>query len=112
YWVQPLSLTDKLARLLGTYLSGLSPEYWFTQSEILERHRMDGYGHLPLVLLPFMLIGIAICVRQFRSVTHRTILLAALVAPAPALLVDSLGFLRLAEFIVPAAVFSLLGLDF
>jgi hypothetical protein len=73
---------------------------------------MGGYGHLPLVLLPFMVIGITICVRRFRSPVHRTILLAAVVTPAPAFLVDSLGFLRLAEFIVPAAIFSLLGLDF
>jgi len=53
HWINEIPLHEKLAASVRTYSRGLSPRYWFTEdTEEIVRHRMRGYGYLPLWLSP------------------------------------------------------------
>lgn len=111
YWFDPISLPEKLLRLLTTYLSGLDPRYWFLPNEQeLIRHQMKGYSNLALGILPFFLIGLFVCLRRIRSSAHRLVLLVALAAPFGAALVD-VGITRVLTFVIPANIFAALGFE-
>jgi 4-amino-4-deoxy-L-arabinose transferase-like glycosyltransferase len=111
YWFQRIPLSEKLATFGQNYLQGLSPGYWFIPNEVdLERHRMKDMGQLPLLFLPFILIGLGICVRQWRSSAHRAVLIAVLAAPFSAALVG-IGITRVLAMVVPATLLFCLGLD-
>lgn len=110
YWLKPLPLSEKLGMFAQNYLLGLSPGYWFLPNQIdLERHRMLGMGHLPLLFLPFVLIGLAICVQQWRSAAHRALIVATLAAPFSMSLVG-IGVTRTLAMVVPATMLALIGL--
>jgi hypothetical protein len=114
-----LSPGEKLARFLATYGYGLSPAYWFLPNETdLVRHRMGTLAHMPLFLLPFVLLGVLVCLRGWRSPIHRAVLIALLAAPfgsaiagifvtrslamvVPAALLFALGFAQFAEWLKP-----------
>src|SRR5207248_1663354 len=90
---------------------GLSPGYWFFPNEDdLARHRMKGMGNLALISLPFVLLGLAICLRQWRSSAHRALLIAVLAAPFSAALVG-ISITRVLAMVVPATLLTCLGLD-
>jgi dolichyl-phosphate-mannose-protein mannosyltransferase/AF2212-like protein len=111
YWFQPIGLGEKLTIFGGNYLQGLSPGYWFLPNDVdLERHRMKGMGHLPLISLPFVLIGLAICLRQWRSSAHRAILIALLAAPFSSAIVG-IAITRALAMVVPATLLTCLGFD-
>jgi hypothetical protein len=111
YWYQDIPTPEKMTRLVRTYALSLSPQYWFFPNEHdLARHRMKGYGHLNTWMLPLFLLGIGLCIWRIRSSPHRTILLAALAAPAGAALVGVL-VTRVLVFVVPAIILTALGLD-
>ncbi len=111
YWLEPLPLADKWRRYLGEYLYGLSPGYWFIPNDRdLIRHLMKGYGHLLRATLPLALIGLGVALRSVRSSAHRTLLIAFLVVPSGAALVQ-IGITRVLIFVIPATAFIALGLD-
>ena len=111
YWFRDTPLVQKIQQFVKTYAYGLSPQYWFFPNEHdLMRHRMKGYGNLSIAVLPFILIGIVLCFRRIRSAPQRTVLLAALAAPAGAALVD-VTITRVMAFVVPASILAGLGLD-
>jgi hypothetical protein len=111
YWFQPIGLGQKLTIFGGNYLQGLSPGYWFLPNDVdLERHRMKGMSHLPLISLPFVLIGLAICLRQWRSSAHRALLIALLAAPFSSAIVG-IAITRALAMVVPATLLTCLGLD-
>jgi predicted DNA-binding antitoxin AbrB/MazE fold protein len=111
YWFQPIGVGEKLATFSGNYLQGLSPGYWFFLNDVdLDRHRMKGMGHLPLICLPFVLIGLAICLRQWRSSAHRALLIALLAAPFSSAIVG-IAVTRALAMVVPATLLTCLGLD-
>lgn len=111
YWLQPLPLGQKVAVYAQKYIYGLNPQYWFIPNQHdLPRHRMAGIAHIPTLLLPLFLIGIALCLLRLRSPAHRAILLAALATPVGAALVD-IGIARVLAFIIPAALLIGLGLE-
>ena len=111
YWFQHIPLSDKLATFSSNYFQGLSPSYWFFPNEDdLVRHRMKGMGNLALIALPFVLFGLGICLRQWRSSAHRALLIAVLAAPFSAALVG-ISITRVLAMVVPATLLTCLGFD-
>ncbi len=111
YWTHTIPLGEKLTTFGANYLAGLSPAYWFLPNTVdLDRHRMLDMGHLPLAYLPFILVGLGICLARLRSPTHRVLLVAMLAAPFSAALV-AVSITRVLAMLVPAAMIFTLGLD-
>ena len=111
YWMQDISLLEKVRIFVERYAYGLSPQYWFFPNEHdLIRHRFKGYGHIALWSLPFYIVGLWVCISKFRSSAHRAILIALLSAPFGSALVD-IAVTRALLFVVPAAILAILGFD-
>ena len=111
YWLSSIPPAQKLLLLGKNYLLGLSPGYWYRPNQIdLQRHLMDGYGHILAPTLPFAVFGVAICLRRFRSSPHRMVLIAALVSPIGGAMAQT-GVTRALAFVVPAAMLTTLGLQ-
>ncbi len=111
YWTHTIPLGEKLALFGQTYLVGMSPFYWFLPNTVdLERHRMLGMGHLPLAMLPFIAVGMGICLIRLRSPIHRVLLVAVLAAPFSSALVG-ISITRVLAMMVPAAMMFVIGLD-
>lgn len=113
YLFHTMPASAKAEQFIETYTYGLSPAYWFVPNDHdLVRHRMKGYGNLPLPLLPFFLAGVGLCLWRAsrKSAPHRAVLLAALATPVGAALVD-VSITRVLAFIGPACVLIGLGLE-
>lgn len=111
YLFQPLPLIDKIQIYIQKFAYGLSPQYWFFPNEHdLPRHRMAGFGHIHITVLPLFVIGLVLCFRHIKSSAHRTVLIAALATPVGAAMVD-IGIARLLAFIIPANILAGLGLE-
>lgn len=111
YIVQPLPLSEKLARLWRLYFFGLSPGYWFASHDHdLPRHVMDSYGHISWAALPFIFLGLVHVLRRVRSSPYRMILIALLAAPAGGVLVG-IGITRVLSMVIPAAILATLGIE-
>jgi hypothetical protein len=111
YLVHPLPLQDKMREFTTRYTHGLSPQYWFLpDSRELVRHRVGDLGHILPLTLPFFLLGVARALRHLGSSAYRTVLIAALAAPVSGALTD-VGITRVLAFVVPATLFTALGLD-
>lgn len=111
YWLQPISLQEKVKFFIEKYSYGLSPGYWFFPNDHdLIRHRFKDYGHIVGWELPFYISGLAVCISKFRSSAHRALLVALLSAPFGSALVDIL-VTRTLLFVVPAAILAVLGFD-
>jgi 4-amino-4-deoxy-L-arabinose transferase-like glycosyltransferase len=111
YWTQSISLGEKLDRLQQEYRFGLSPDYWFApeNDRDLIRHQMKGYGLLLPVMLPFLLLGLLICLKNFKHSRYRVVLITLLIAPVGGVLVSTL-ILRVLIMVIPAALLTSLGL--
>jgi hypothetical protein len=111
YWYQPLSLPEKLGRFVGEYGHGLSPEYWFSPAAVeLNRHRMLGYGHLPIWTLPLVLSGVGLSIWRLRSPAHRVLLVMAVASPVGGALA-AIGVTRVMAFVIPAAALAVVGAE-
>ena len=111
FWLEDIPFTVKLQRYLSEYLSGLDPRYWFwPNSADLERHLMQGYGHLHRWTLPFYLLGLGIGLVKSRASGHRAVLLALLAAPVGSALVE-VGVTRLLVLLIPVTLLTGLGLS-
>lgn len=112
YWFRPIPLEQKLLQFAQLYGQALSPQYWFFPNTVdLARHRFDDAAHLPLLTLPLVLLGVGVCLRRFGSAPHRAIVLAALAAPASAVLVG-VGITRVLGLVVIASLLATLGLEY
>lgn len=111
YWFHNIPFSEKVLTFLKNYGYGLSPAYWFSPNGVdLPRHRMLDISHLPISMLPFIVIGLLLCLWHFRASRYRTIILVALAVPLGASLVQ-IGITRELAFIVPASVLIVLGID-
>jgi hypothetical protein len=111
YWLKSLTLKEKLAQFGSEYLFGLSPNYWFFPNERdLPRHLMKDYGHLLYILLPFAVLGLILAIRELKSSAYRVLLIALLIAPVGAALVQ-IGITRILVLVIPATVLIALGLS-
>ncbi|MEJ2726021.1 MAG: glycosyltransferase family 39 protein, partial [Deltaproteobacteria bacterium] len=111
YWVQPLSLAEKLSLYFDRYLHGFSFHYWFVPNNgELVRHVMKGYGNLLLASLPFLFLGLILAFKEFRSAAYRVVLIALLAAPSGAALIG-IGITRTLVLVIPAALLTAFGLE-
>jgi 4-amino-4-deoxy-L-arabinose transferase-like glycosyltransferase len=111
YWVQDLSIWEKLGRYFKEYLRGLDPYYWFIPNQTdLVRHLMKNYGNLLRWLMPFTAGGLALAVWNIRKSEYRVILIALLAAPAGAALAG-LGITRALFMVIPAALLTAIGIS-
>jgi len=111
YWLHDIPLGEKLLILIRNLGRGLSPGYWyFPNNNDLIRHLMKDYGHILLFTLPFALLGLAISLRAFRSSPHRTTIAALLASPLGGAIVG-IGVTRVLAFVIPATIFTALGMD-
>jgi hypothetical protein len=114
YWVEDIPLTQKLGLFLRHYAYGLSPQFWFwpgaLEDPVLPNQHIPGRAHFGLEWLPLAAIGLWICLRHWRDVRHRTVLLAMLCIPMASVL-DSAEVRRLLAMAVPLAIIVGLGLE-
>ncbi|WP_298821296.1 glycosyltransferase family 39 protein [uncultured Chloroflexus sp.] len=111
YWLQPLPLSEKIRRFLEIYAQGLDPRYWFWPNTIdLDRHRFPDSGHLPLFLLPFVLIGLGVCLWHWRESIYRLPIVALLAAPFSSALVG-IAITRALAMVIPATVLTVIGIS-
>lgn len=111
-WLGDAPLSEKIATFGGNYLEGLSPFYWFSpiNGADLDRHLIKGAGNLPLLFLPLLLVGLWVCIRQWRSPAHRAVLIAVLAAPFAASLVFIHNYRALA-MVIPATLLICIGIE-
>ncbi len=111
YWIQSIPTGAKLATFARNYVRGFHPAYWFApEPSDLERHRMKGMGHLPVWLVPFLVIGLVTCLRRWRSPPHRVALISPIGVPFSAA-AASIGIMRVLAIVVPFTLFVCLGLE-
>ena len=112
YWLDDIPVSEKIGIYLKTYGRGLSPSYWFVEdSRELIRHRMWGYGYLPVWLAPVILLGLGVSIKNsWRSAPHRLVLIAVLAAPFSAAMVD-IRITRVLAMMVPATILAVIGFD-
>ncbi|HET9905767.1 MAG TPA: hypothetical protein VFQ23_03980, partial [Anaerolineales bacterium] len=111
YWYENIPFSEKLIRYLSEFGVGLSPWYWYVpNNRDLARHLMKEYGHILIVTLPFALWGLIQTLRNLHNSAHRAILLALLISPAAAALVQ-ISITRTLVFVVPAALLTAIGLE-
>lgn len=111
YWTQPIPFSDKIRQYLTEYSYGLNPLYWFTANDHdLIRHVMRGYGHILIFTFPFACLGLIKAFQNIRRSDQRLLLIALLVAPSGAALVE-IGITRAMFFIVPVTMFTVIGVS-
>ena len=111
YWFEKIPLSEKIARYLLEFGIGLSPWYWYIpNNRDLLRHLMKDYGNIMIATLPFALLGMAYILRNLRLPACRTILIAFLISPAAAALVQ-ISITRALAFVVPAAILTAIGFE-
>ena len=111
YWFEKIPFSEKLTRYLSEFGIGLSPWYWYIPNDRdLSRHLMKDYGNIMFATLPFALLGMAHALRNLRLPAYRTILIALLISPAAAALVQ-ISITRVLVFVVPAAILTAIGLE-
>jgi len=111
YWLSNIPLQNKLGIFLGKWLQGLNPLYWFFPNETdMVRHQMKGLGHLPWFFLPFFLIGLWKCQKNWREPAYRLPLIALLVGPLGAAIAD-IAITRVLVMIVPFSLLIFLGIS-
>jgi hypothetical protein len=112
YWVQPITLGEKISRFWVEYSRGLSINYWFIPgNNDLERHMMKGYGNLPIFTLPFFIGGLILSVWNIRKPQYRVLLVSFLAAPLGSALVG-IGITRVLVFVIPAILLIMLGIGY
>jgi hypothetical protein len=111
YWFQPISTSQKFLIFVKNFLTGLSPSYWFVEnSRDLIRHRMVGYGHIPLWSLPLVFIGMVLMFKKFHESSYRAILISILAAPIGGSMLE-ISIARTLAMIVPITLLVILGLE-
>jgi hypothetical protein len=111
YWFHNIPFIEKALTFLKNYLYGLSPAYWFFPNSVdLPRHRMLDIAQLPISMLPFMIIGLGLCLWHFKDSKYRAVILAGLAVPVGASLVQ-IGITRVLAFIIPASILMVLGIE-
>jgi len=111
YWMEDISLWEKIGHYVSRWLRGLNPLFWFMPNDLdLVRHQMKGMGHIPLIFLPFFAVGLWQCIKNLKTSTHRALLIALLAAPTGAAIVD-IAITRVLVLVIPAVLLISIGFD-
>lgn len=108
YWVQDISLFEKLSIYFKSYFSGLNPLYWFLPGKELIRHVMKGYGHLWRPAFPLIMIGLFYTFKNLRKSQYRILLTALLAAPSGAAVAE-MSITRALFMVIPASLLAAIG---
>lgn len=109
YWLQDISLAEKLLRYGQEYLRGLDPLYWYVPNTTdLSRHTLPGYGHLLKFTLPLGALGLGLVFANLKKPAYRVLLVAILAAPAGAAMV-AVGITRVLFMVIPMALVTALA---
>jgi hypothetical protein len=112
YWFHDVSPWTKGLTFLQQYFQGLNPFYWFSRyPDDLSRHLMRGYGRISLLALPFLLMGVVQTSQKFKRPENRTLILLMLTAPIGGALI-SVGITRVLLMVIPAAIWTGIGLSY
>lgn len=110
YLFQRIPIQKKINMFVQKYSYGLSYQYWFqSENEEMIRHRIKNFGHIRMEFLPFILIGLSICLWNIKTSRYRTILLSILAVPTGASLLD-IGITRVLPMVIPISILTCLGL--
>jgi Dolichyl-phosphate-mannose-protein mannosyltransferase len=111
YWYENIPLSEKIRHYISEFGVGLSPWYWYIPNDRdLPRHLMKEYGNIMIATLPFAVLGMAHTLRNLRLPAYRAILIALLISPAAAALVQ-ISITRTLVFVVAAGILTAIGLD-
>lgn len=111
YLTEDIPLSTKIARYASEYWVGLSPWYWYIPNvRDLPRHLMKDYGHIMIATLPFAILGLAKLLRNLHLPAYRAVLIAILLSPTAAALVQT-SITRALGFVVLVAIVTSLGLE-
>ena len=111
YWLEQLTVWQKIGEFFKRYLLGLDPTYWFvSNSSDLVRHQMKGYAPMGVWTLPFAIIGLVSATRKLKDSAWRVVLIALFAAPTGAALADP-AITRLMPVVVPLTFLICLGLE-
>lgn len=111
YWIQNIPWDQKLLLFGKEYLDGLDPLYWFFSNDHdLARHLMDGYGHIVWFMLPFVILGLILCLSHWRQPAYRILLFTLLATPSGAALAR-LGITRILVMVIPLSLLGALGIN-
>jgi hypothetical protein len=111
YWVATGHVSSKILSLLLEYFKGFNPLFWYgNHADELCRHVMLGYGHLPRVMAPFLLIGLIVGIIRLQDPLYRILLAVLLAAPFGASIVQ-LGITRILVLVIPASIYTTIGLS-
>jgi hypothetical protein len=112
YWIGNQPITWKIFQFLKIYIQGMNPFYWFIPNDVdLPRHVMSGMGHLGWFFFPFFLAGLIITIKKWKQPGYRLLIFALLAAPAGAAVAE-IGITRAMFMVIPAAIFTAIGLDY
>ncbi len=110
YWMDAIPFGQKIGHYFSEYLHGLSPYYWYRlDAEGLTRHIIKGYGYLWLPTLPLAALGLGLSLARLRKPEYRILLVALLLIPSGAALVE-VGITRLLSTVIPYTLLTILGL--
>jgi hypothetical protein len=111
YWLSDLSVIGKLGLFGEKWLKGLDPRYWFLPNQVdLIRHQMKGLGHLPWFFFPAFVLGLAKSLKEIKKTPYRLVVIAFLVGPFGAAMVD-ISITRVLVMNLPFALMIFLGFD-
>lgn len=111
YWLSDLSVIGKLGLFGEKWLKGLDSRYWFLPNQVdLIRHQMKGLGHLPWFFFPAFILGFAKSLKEIKNPPYRLAVIALLVGPLGAAMVD-ISITRVLVMNLPFALMIFLGFD-
>jgi hypothetical protein len=106
YWVQDISIFEKISHYLVEYGRSFSPNYWFfSQTDELVRHRMGPHAYMNTWLLPFVVGGMALAIKRWKDAPYRVVLLIFLLAPMGGAIVER-GITRILIMVIPMLLFA------
>ena len=111
YWIQDISIFEKLKIFFQQYFSSFSMDFWFFPDDsILSRHRMGQYPLIPTWYLLFLLVGLILIFKHWKDVSNRDLLLVLLMTPIGGSVVER-GVTRMLVMVIPCVLLVMIGIN-
>jgi hypothetical protein len=111
YWLDNISIFEKLKLFFREYFSSLSPYFWFFyNTATLIRHRMGHYALIPVTYLPFIVIALILVIKNWKEAAYRDLLLVLLIAPIGGSTVGR-GVTRILITVIPFVMMTMIGIN-
>ena len=111
YLIKELPILKKVQIFSGNYIKVLNLIYWFSPGVVEDvRHLMKGYGHIPIVFLPFAMWGAVRLFQRRNSAELLVVLVPFFAAPVAGALLK-IEVTRALVMILPYGMLIMLGLQ-